>query len=177
MWRRTHVSARTGAGRKKGQTMEEFTQGVQFSTLNLSDGLMRALAQREIEMSTPVQAGAIPPMMEWKDITAKAPTGTGKTFAYGIPIVEHIDPDDESVCAFRPYSGVGKLAAGRAYLALPIESNGVKYFIGFEEDDPTGITGITGNNDSKGFIYNVAGQRLEKMQKGVNILNGKKILR
>ena len=88
-----------------------------------------------------------------------------------------LDPDDESVCVFRPYSGVGKLAAGRAYLALPIESNGVKYFIGFEEDDPTGITGITGHNDSKGFIYNVAGQRLEKMQKGVNILNGKKILR
>ena len=88
-----------------------------------------------------------------------------------------LDPDDESVCVFRPCSGVGKLAAGRAYLALPIESNGVKYFIGFEEDDPTGITGITGHNDSKGFIYNVAGQRLEKMQKGVNILNGKKILR
>ena len=79
--------------------MEEFTQGVQFSTLNLSDGLMRALAQREIEMSTPVQAGAIPPMMEWKDITAKAPTGTGKTFAYGIPIVEHIDPESEKVQA------------------------------------------------------------------------------
>ena len=79
--------------------MEEFTQGVLFSTLNLSEALMRSLAQREIEMSTPVQAGAIPPMMEWKDITAKAPTGTGKTFAYGIPIVEHIDPEDESVQA------------------------------------------------------------------------------
>ena len=30
---------------------------------------------------------------------AKAPTGTGKTFAFGIPIVEHIDPEDESVQA------------------------------------------------------------------------------
>ena len=77
--------------------MEEFTQGVRFESLNLSPEIMRALAQREIELSTPVQAGAIPPLMEWKDITAKAPTGTGKTFAFGIPIVEHIDPEDESV--------------------------------------------------------------------------------
>ena len=77
----------------------EFTQGVRFDTLGLSPEIMRAIAQREIEVSTPVQAGAIPPMMEWKDLVAKAPTGTGKTFAYGIPIVEHIDPESESVQA------------------------------------------------------------------------------
>ena len=41
----------------------------------------------------PVQAGAIPYFMEWKDVIAKAPTGTGKTFAFGIPMVEHIDPE------------------------------------------------------------------------------------
>jgi len=38
-------------------------------------------------------------MMDWQDVIAKAPTGTGKTFAYGIPIVEHIDPEDETVQA------------------------------------------------------------------------------
>ena len=77
----------------------EFTQGVRFDTLGLSPEIMRAITQREIEVSTPVQAGCIPPMMEWKDLVAKAPTGTGKTFAYGIPIVEHIDPENESVQA------------------------------------------------------------------------------
>ena len=77
----------------------EVTQGVRFDTLNLSPEIMRALEKRGIELSTPVQAGCIPPMMEWKDVVAKAPTGTGKTFAYGIPIVEHIDPEDESVQA------------------------------------------------------------------------------
>ena len=77
----------------------EFTQGVRFDTLGLSPEMMRAIAQREIEVSTPVQAGCIPPMLEWKDIVAKAPTGTGKTFAYGIPIVEHIDPENEKVQA------------------------------------------------------------------------------
>ncbi len=77
----------------------EVTQGVRFDTLNLSPEIMRALEKRGIELSTPVQAGCIPPMMEWKDVVAKAPTGTGKTFAYGIPIVEHIDPEDETVQA------------------------------------------------------------------------------
>ena len=79
--------------------MEEFTQGVRFDTLTLSPEIMRALAQRNIETSTPVQAGCIPPMMAWQDVTAKAPTGTGKTLAFGIPIVEHIDADSEAVQA------------------------------------------------------------------------------
>ena len=77
----------------------EYTEGVRFDSLGLSPEIMRAIAQREIEVSTPVQAGCIPPMMNWQDVIAKAPTGTGKTFAYGIPIVEHIDPEDESVQA------------------------------------------------------------------------------
>ena len=77
----------------------EFTQGVRFDSLGLSPEIMRAIGQRRIEESTPVQAGCIPPMMEWRDVIAKAPTGTGKTFAYGIPIVEHVEPENESVQA------------------------------------------------------------------------------
>mgnify|MGYP002754629531 CR=1 FL=1 len=77
----------------------ELTQGVRFDTLELSPEILRALMERNIVQSTPVQAGCIPPMLEWRDVIAKAPTGTGKTFAYGIPIVEHIDPEDESVQA------------------------------------------------------------------------------
>ena len=65
----------------------------------LSPEIMRAIEKRNITVSTPVQAGCIPPMMDWQDVIAKAPTGTGKTFAYGIPIVEHVDPEDESVQA------------------------------------------------------------------------------
>ena len=77
----------------------ELTQGVRFDTLELSPEILRALMERNIVQSTPVQAGCIPPMLEWRDVIAKAPTGTGKTCAYGIPIVEHIDPEDESVQA------------------------------------------------------------------------------
>ena len=77
----------------------EYTEGVRFDSLGLSPEIMRAVAEKNIAVSTPVQAGCIPPMMDWQDVIAKAPTGTGKTFAYGIPIVEHTDPADESVQA------------------------------------------------------------------------------
>lgn len=77
----------------------EITQGVRFDTLGLSPELMRALEKKGYEVSTPIQAGCIPPMMDWQDVTAKAPTGTGKTFAFGIPIIEHIDPESEAVQA------------------------------------------------------------------------------
>lgn len=77
----------------------ELTQGVRFDTLGLSEPLMRALEKKNYEVSTPVQAGAIPPMLAWKDVLAKAPTGTGKTFAFGIPILEHINPADDRVQA------------------------------------------------------------------------------
>ena len=70
----------------------EVTQGVRFDTLGLSPEIMRALEKRGIELSTPVQAGCIPPMMAWKDVVAKAPTGTGKTVAFGIPILSKVDP-------------------------------------------------------------------------------------
>jgi len=77
----------------------EFTQGVRFEALALAPEMLRALGQKGIEESTPIQAGCIPPMREWKDVIAKAPTGTGKTFAFGIPIIEHIDPAREEVQA------------------------------------------------------------------------------
>lgn len=73
----------------------EFTQGVRFDSLGLTEEVQRALKKKNIEESTPVQAGCIPPMREWKDVIAKAPTGTGKTFAFGIPIIEHIEPGSE----------------------------------------------------------------------------------
>ncbi len=77
----------------------EYTEGVRFDSLDLLPEIMRAIQRRGLETTTPVQAGCIPPMMDWQDVIAKAPTGTGKTFAYGIPIVEHIDPEEDCVQA------------------------------------------------------------------------------
>ena len=77
----------------------EFTQGAPFDSFGLSEATMRAIRNKGYEISTPVQAGCIPPMLEGKDVIAKAPTGTGKTMAFGIPIIEKIDPDSEEVQA------------------------------------------------------------------------------
>ncbi|MEG0779124.1 MAG: DEAD/DEAH box helicase [Oscillospiraceae bacterium] len=79
--------------------MIEITEGVRFDQMGLSPEMMRAINKRGLTVTTPVQAGCIPPMMEWKDVIAKAPTGTGKTFAFGIPIIQHIDPESEEVQA------------------------------------------------------------------------------
>lgn len=68
-----------------------------FRDLGLSEELLNALDQKGYGYPTRVQAEAIPPLMEWKDVLAKAPTGTGKTFAFGIPMISHIDPDCEDL--------------------------------------------------------------------------------
>ena len=64
-----------------------------YADLNLSPEVLRALEKKGFTQATAIQGGAIPHFMEWKDVIAKAPTGTGKTFAFGIPMIEHIDPE------------------------------------------------------------------------------------
>ena len=78
---------------------EEVNEIVRYDELKLSPEIMRALEKKGYVQATPVQGGAIPYFMEWRDVIAKAPTGTGKTFAFGIPMVEHIDPACEDVQA------------------------------------------------------------------------------
>ena len=66
---------------------------ITFRDLGLSDAMLKALEKKGYGYPTTIQQEAIPPFMEWKDVIAKAPTGTGKTFAFGIPMIEHIDPE------------------------------------------------------------------------------------
>ena len=56
----------------------------------LSAGLQQKLAQFHFTTPTPVQASAIPPALEGKDVLATAQTGTGKTLAFLIPVIEHL---------------------------------------------------------------------------------------
>ena len=79
-----------------GQAVNET---LQYAQLGLSPELMRAIEKKGYMQATPVQSGAIPFFMDWKDVIAKAPTGTGKTFAFGIPMVEHVDPASRDVQA------------------------------------------------------------------------------
>ena len=82
-------------------------------------------------------------------------------------------PEGEPVCFYQAESGTIK--AGKAYLELDSEVKAF-YFL-FPGDDPTGISAVNNGQLTNGKeIYNLAGQRIQKMQKGVNIVNGKKIL-
>ena len=76
---------------------EQVNEVVRYDQLGLSPEIMRALDKKGYVQATPVQGGAIPYFMKWEDVIAKAPTGTGKTFAFGIPMVEHIDPESNAV--------------------------------------------------------------------------------
>ncbi|MDP2659564.1 MAG: DEAD/DEAH box helicase [Dehalococcoidia bacterium] len=62
-----------------------------FSDLGISDPVLRSLDQMGFEEPTPVQVQAIPSLMKGHDIVAQALTGTGKTAAFGIPLIERID--------------------------------------------------------------------------------------
>ena len=75
--------------------MEE--SNITFESLGLSEAMLKALEKKGYGYPTTIQAEAIPHFLKWEDVIAKAPTGTGKTFAFGIPMIEHIDPKSEDV--------------------------------------------------------------------------------
>lgn len=58
-----------------------------FDSLGLPSYLMQALAHMKFTTPTPIQAAAIPPALEGKDVLGSAQTGTGKTGAFGIPLI------------------------------------------------------------------------------------------
>ncbi len=60
-----------------------------FSDFGLSREVLKALSEMGFEEPTPIQKMAIPPALEGKDVIGRAQTGTGKTVAFGIPLVEH----------------------------------------------------------------------------------------
>ena len=64
---------------------------VRFNDFNISDSLKNRLANAGFSIPTPVQAKAIPPALEGKDILATASTGTGKTLSFLIPMIERMD--------------------------------------------------------------------------------------
>ena len=68
-----------------------------YQDMNLSEATMKALDKKGFTQATAIQGGAIPCFMQWRDVVAKAPTGTGKTYAFGIPMVEHVDPQSDQV--------------------------------------------------------------------------------
>ena len=77
------------SSQRSGSLLKNRTQLMQhFSELNLCSALRNNLDKNEFVTPTPVQAQAIPPLMEGRDVVATAQTGTGKTLAFSIPLIE-----------------------------------------------------------------------------------------
>ncbi len=72
---------------------------MEFSFKNLDEKVQKSLEEMGFENPTPIQKDAIPLAMEGYDIVGQAQTGTGKTAAFGIPIVEGISPRERGVKA------------------------------------------------------------------------------
>lgn len=70
-----------------------------FADLDLSPEVMDSLKKMGVKRPTTIQQKAIPLMMDNISVIAKAPTGTGKTFAFGIPILEYLNMDSKFVQA------------------------------------------------------------------------------
>ncbi len=112
---------------------------ITFQDLGLSEAMLKALEIKGYGYPTTIQAEAIPHFMQWKDVIAKAPTGTGKTFAFGIPMIEHIDAGSDAV--------QGLILAPTRELAIQIgdELRGLlTYFQGIRVAVLYGGTGIGG---------------------------------
>ena len=65
---------------------------VRFDELQLDERILRAVADMGFEEASPIQTQAIPVQLEGRDIIGQAQTGTGKTAAFGIPLLQKIDP-------------------------------------------------------------------------------------
>src|SRR3989440_3833347 len=70
-----------------------------FVELGLSEPLLEALAHLGYERPTPIQEQAIPELLAGRDVIGQAQTGTGKTAAFGLPLLEYVDPSMEEVQA------------------------------------------------------------------------------
>ena len=68
-------------------------QKIKFEELNISKEILKAVEDMGFEETTHIQTNAIPPILQGKDIIGQAQTGTGKTAAFGIPLLEKINPD------------------------------------------------------------------------------------
>lgn len=101
-----------------------------FVEFGLEPKLLQAITELGFEEATPIQEQAIPVAMTGRDLIGQAQTGTGKTAAFGIPLISKIDPSEERVVALvmtptrelaiQVAEEIGKLTRFKGVRSLPI---------------------------------------------------------
>ncbi len=123
-----------------------------FSTLNLHPQLVQAVEERGYSAPTPIQAGIIPLMLEGRDVLGQAQTGTGKTAAFALPILQNLDPGQGRIQAL--------VVAPTRELAIQVSN-----FI-FEYGSHCGVRVLAVYG---GQPY---GRQITRLQKGVDVVVG-----
>lgn len=70
-----------------------------FSELGLDENVLKSVERMGFEEATPIQSKTIPLAIAGKDLIGQAQTGTGKTAAFGLPLIQKIDPKNDNVQA------------------------------------------------------------------------------
>jgi ATP-dependent RNA helicase RhlE len=126
-----------------------------FKSLGLNDRLLERLAEQNLTEPTPIQAKAIPLVLEGRDVMGLAQTGTGKTAAFGLPMIQMLTGQRRRPA---PRAVHALILAPTRELAKQIEASLGK----FAQGTPTRITVVTG-----GASLNAQADRLSK---GTDIL-------
>lgn len=124
-----------------------------FTTLGISESVQRTLQAQGITEPTPIQEKAIPLLMDGKDLIAQSQTGTGKTFAFVLPILEKLDPQNPSIQAL--------IVTPTRELALQITQE-IKKLI--ENIEGINILAVYGGQDVE--------SQLKKLKKNIHIVIG-----
>lgn len=147
-----------------------------FQQLGIDEQRVRKLKEQGIAVPTPVQQESIPLLLQGKDVIARAKTGTGKTLAFMLPILQHIDPK-------RAYPQALIIAPTRE-LALQITEEAKKLTAG--EPDGIKILAVYGGQDvekqlrklegGRHLIIGTPGRLLDHLRRGTLELGGVKQL-
>ncbi|KQL51065.1 DEAD/DEAH box helicase [Heyndrickxia shackletonii] len=123
-----------------------------FSELELSPSLIKSVRRMGFEEATPIQAKTIPLSLKGIDIIGQAQTGTGKTAAFGIPLIEKIDTKNPNI--------QGIIIAPTRELAIQVSEE--LYKIGY--DTRTRVLAVYGGQD--------IGRQIKALKKGPHIIVG-----
>src|SRR5438132_2493971 len=109
----TSASAPSGSSPPPAQAVSPS----QFAALGLSPALLRTLAEEKYERPTPIQTQAIPHVLAGRDLLGCAQTGTGKTAAFALPMLQRLSSPRDGAVASAP--GSRRAAGPRALILVP----------------------------------------------------------
>lgn len=129
---------------------------MKFNELNISEPILKALDEVGYQEPTPIQQQAIPPVLEGRDVLGCAQTGTGKTAAFAVPILQNLSRPREKQAKGRPI---------RALILTPTRELALQIFENFEQYGKH-------TERTSAVIFGGVSQvpQVEQLKKGVDVL-------